>query len=77
MTWTQAKRECRALGFTLKATGFGQEHALYLTGTRNAMDDLATYFTTCPNDAYESARAWRQSMDGYRNAETEGDYYGE
>ncbi len=63
MTWTQAKRECRALGFTLKGTGFGQEHALNLKGTRNATDEPSTYFATCPNDAYESARAWRRKID--------------
>ncbi len=63
MTWTQAKLECRALGFTLKATEFGQEHALFPTGTRNATDEPSTYFTTCPNDAYETARAWRRKID--------------
>lgn len=65
-SWTQAKRDCRALGFTLKPTGFGQEHALYVTGTRKPMEDDSTYFTTCANDATESARKWRSHIDSFQ-----------
>ena len=54
-TWSQAERECRALGFTLRRSGYGKEHVLYRQGT--SADHPAAYFTECPKDAAETCRA--------------------
>lgn len=48
VTWAIAARECRALGWTVKATGCGKERVAYPKGT-NA-DSSSSYFTSCPED---------------------------
>lgn len=55
-TFTQARKECRALGYTLrKETPGSDDLALYPLGT--GIDAPSAYFTTCPVDALETCRA--------------------
>ena len=62
LTFTDAKRACRALGFTLRRTIPGEsEMVLYLIGT--GADSPSAYFTDCPADALGTARAWFESLE--------------
>lgn len=48
ITWAIAASECRAMGWTVKATGCGKEKVAYPKGA-NA-DSPSSYFTGCPED---------------------------
>lgn len=57
ITWTIAVSECRAIGWTVKATGYGGERVAYPKG-RNE-DYPGSYFTSCPLDMLSTVRAIR------------------
>jgi hypothetical protein len=48
ITWAIAARECRAMGWTVKATGYGGERVAYPKGKNE--DWPSSYFTSCPED---------------------------
>lgn len=54
ITWAIATKECRAMGWTVKATGYGGERVAYPKG-RNE-DYPGSYFTSCPDDMVGTIR---------------------
>lgn len=54
ITFTQARKSARALGWTLRKTEFANEIACYPVGA--GQDCNECYFTDCPRDAIDTVR---------------------
>jgi len=55
LTWDAVAQECRAMGWTVRATGFGKERAGYPIGT--SRNHPSSHFTDDPEDMLGTIRA--------------------
>lgn len=65
VTFTEARKKARELGFTLRRSAPGEsEIVVYRVGS--GMDSPAAYFTDCPADALDTARAMAADSEAPR-----------
>ena len=55
--WATATKECRAMGWTLKATGYGCERVAYPKGKNEEYP--ASYYSECPVDMIITVRLFQ------------------